>query len=241
MHAEAIDTLTRSFARAPMQEALSWHTLWRGMAAAFALLWKEGETQSIQYAPTSAPAVRHASSPMSPNACISLTSDGECPNATYFKREKPGNVPATNGCGPAGGTIKIPQGYGTVDFTASCDQHDICYEDCFTPRETCDDNLGIDIARACATGYPASGVRNQLNRYMCFEHAFAYQAAVAIFGGSAWVAAQIKACECCRTNIWCQCNETCYDELATCQAECRASLGCFTGICEPASVDLCPL
>src|SRR5688572_18407172 len=45
------------------------------------------------------------------DGCLLLNHDGSCPPNTT-KREKPGNVPTMNGCGPEGGSIKIPQGYG---------------------------------------------------------------------------------------------------------------------------------
>lgn len=33
--------------------------------------------------------------------------------------------------------------------------------------------------------------------------------------------------------IWCECTQSCYSSAENCLAECRPSLGCFTGICEP--------
>lgn len=34
-------------------------------------------------------------------------------------------------------------------------------------------------------------------------------------------------------DIWCSCNDTCYSSATACLAECKTSLGCFTGICQP--------
>jgi hypothetical protein len=39
-----------------------------------------------------------------------------------------------------------------------------------------------------------------------------------------------RAAEC----IYCNCNKTYYDDIPSCQAQCKASLGCFVGICGPA-------
>jgi hypothetical protein len=33
-------------------------------------------------------------------------------------------------------------------------------------------------------------------------------------------------------DIWCGCNDKCYSSATDCLAECKASLGCFTGICQ---------
>src|SRR3990172_8398009 len=39
--------------------------------------------------------------------------------------------------------------------------------------------------------------------------------------------------------FWCNCNQTYYDDLVQCTAECHVSLACFTGICTNSSQDKC--
>ena len=55
--------------------------------------------------------------------------------------------------------------------------------------------------------------------------------------------AQRAACECCDRlkvdKIYCNCNKRCYTSATACTNECRASLGCFTGICGPATTEQC--
>ena len=41
------------------------------------------------------------------------------------------------------------------------------------------------------------------------------------------------------TNLWCEPKKKFYNDTATCQRECKASLGGFTGICEPAGTVTC--
>jgi hypothetical protein len=47
-------------------------------------------------------------------------------------------------------------------------------------------------------------------------------------------------CQAAPTKIYCNCNKTCYDDVQVCLSECKATLGCFTGICEPAQPGQCP-
>jgi hypothetical protein len=145
-----------------------------------------------------------------------------------------------NGCGPEGGTIKLPQGYGKADYTSSCNTHDVCYEECGTGKVKCDEDFRDDMYASCAAAYP--GALNSLFRLGCYERAWAYYQAVLQFGGDAWIAAQYKACECCHepTKVYCNCNKTCYDDVNVCLGECKTNLGCFTGICGPATEEQCP-
>jgi hypothetical protein len=168
-----------------------------------------------------------------------LNADGSCPPNTT-KQPQPGNVPTYNGCGPEGGSIKIPQGYGKADYRPACNGHDLCYEDCGSSKSTCDDNFHDGMDDSCAAAYP--GTLNALLRFGCYERSYAYYQAVSQFGDDAWIAAQYKACECCQkqTTVYCNCNKKCYTSVTTCLDECHASLGCFTGICGPAPPDQCP-
>jgi hypothetical protein len=171
-------------------------------------------------------------------ACTFLRSDGSCQPGTT-KKPKPGNVPSSNGCGPEGGSIKIPQGYGNADYTPACNNHDICYEDCQKPKSACDDDFYTGMKQACAAAY--AGVLNSLKRAGCYERAYVYYKAVSNFGDDAWIAGQNKACKCCwDQKIYCACNKTCYDDVTVCLNACPVGLGCFTGICEPSQPDQCP-
>lgn len=42
------------------------------------------------------------------------------------------------------------------------------------------------------------------------------------------------------TKVYCACNQQCYDDATSCLSECHTSLGCFTGICGPATAEECP-
>lgn len=218
-----IDTFTRSFAAANGNRAV-WRAV-TGTAAAglWALLRRN-----------TAPALAEDTA-----NCMMLNFDATCPPGTN-KQPKPGNTPSWNGCGPEGGSIKIPQGYGSADYTSSCNGHDVCYEECGTPKATCDDVFLEDMYDSCAAAYP--GVLKALLRMGCYERAYVYYQAVATFGDDAWLAGQKKACECCSEpqTVYCNCNKTCYDDVNVCLSECKTGLGCFTGICGPASAEQCP-
>jgi hypothetical protein len=173
--------------------------------------------------------------------CKIPTDDGRCPPNTT-RRALPGYVPGTNGCGPAGAPISIPQGYGDCDYSGSCNNHDLCYQECFTPKDKCDEDFRDQLYDACAAAYP--GTLNIPFRYGCYERAWAYYQAVSEGGGSAWVAAQQKSCECCpppdETLVYCSCNQKCYTDSTLCLNECKVGLGCNTAICAPAIAELCP-
>ena len=66
---------------------------------------------------------------------------------------------------------------------------------------------------------------------------------MASFADGAYADGQVEGCDCCEPPVqdcvFCNCNDTYYPQanVATCLSECHVSLGCFTGICEPAA---CP-
>ncbi len=157
----------------------------------------------------------------------------DCPN----KRPHPSNVKSVNGCGPAGGSIRFPQGFGQVDFaTAGCNQHDICYETCGASKAKCDTDLGNALRGMCEIVYSDNGFL----RIVCKFVGSVYELAPTKFGDDAFKAAQLKDCECCRPKIYCSCTNRCYDDAVTCATDCHASLACFTGICIPATTGKCP-
>jgi hypothetical protein len=226
MNHNLFDSLTRVLA-SPYQPRQRWQAL---AGTAFATFWS-----TWSHTPT------HANTTaMRPGSgCMLLNHDATCPLGTK-KQTKPGNVPTINGCGAEGSNLPIPQGYGKADFTPGCNQHDICYEDCHRPKDACEDEFHNNLNQICAATYP--GKLNALFRYGCYERAYVFYQAVSLFGGDAWVAAQQKACECCKSDdkIHCNCNKKCYNSAIECINDCKASLECFTGICAPATEEQCP-
>lgn len=224
-----IDTLTRVIAT-PAPSRSTWRTVATVATTGFWALINRSLAQ---------PSNALASVNDANQLCQPPDSDGACPPNTT-KRTKPGNVPTTNGCGPEGGSFRIPQGYGNADYTSSCNTHDVCYEECGKDKVTCDEEFRDDMYASCDATY--TGFTQKLLRFGCYERAWAYYQAVLRYGDDAWSAAQQKACECCeeKTKIYCNCNKTCYDDIGTCLSDCVVSTGCFTGICTPATEEQCP-
>jgi len=228
MSQDWIDTLTRAVAT-----PASGRPVWRALAGALS-----GTVASAAGGLVGRGPLQPQPAQAAPGSnCMALNHDATCPPGTE-KQPKPGNTPTMNGCGPEGGSIKIPQGYGRADYTGSCNQHDVCYEDCYTSKDTCDEEFLEDMLDACAAAYP--GALNSLFRFGCYERAYIYYQAVSNFGDDAWIAAQQKACECCKSKVYCNCNKKCYDDVSVCLNECKVTLGCFTGICGPAEPGQCP-
>ena len=159
-----------------------------------------------------------------------------CPN----KRPHPGNVRSSNGCGAANSDFKPPQSFGSASFTIPCNNHDICYETCNTPKSTCDSTFGNQLVDTCIATYSGSF----LTETACIFVAGAYELAVTLFGGSAYDAGQTKDCECCFPvpMVYCGCTDTCYPTATDCfAAGCKASLSCFGKIiCGPPPPGKCP-
>jgi hypothetical protein len=189
------------------------------------------------------PGLAYAAAPAAPAAesCTGVLGDGSCP-PDYRKKPKPGNTPVVNGCGGQGSDFRPPQGFGKAAFTPACNEHDTCYENCGATQAGCDAEFLADMADSCRAAYP--GLANTLKRFACYDLASAFYAAVSIMGGEFYAAGQQKACECCKdepepVQVFCNCNDTCYDDVNVCLNECQTSLGCFTGICGPAEPGQC--
>jgi hypothetical protein len=173
----------------------------------------------------------------------------DCP----CRREHPGYKATSNGCGPAGVLnlpkwALIPDSIAYISFKSACDHHDICYGTCNQTKTKCDDALGDEIYDSCVATYPVSD-GSSLNPFTAFQQAMCnglgntYVWGVSGTGGDeAYDAAQKEACECCFpvTQVYCPCNDTCYDDAAVCLNDCPVSLGCFNGICAPATGTECP-
>jgi len=143
-----------------------------------------------------------------------------CPHPTQNSE----HLAASNTCGPSGGgvsaalTAVIPNtypavaypslvnmyvdGFGRANFAGACDKHDICYGTCGTSKESCDDDLAMNMLKACSLEFPISPydlAQNQMHDN-CRHHAYVYWEAVRHLGSSAFQAGQDVACECCRTS-----------------------------------------
>ena len=166
----------------------------------------------------------------------------ECLNKT----PRPSNERAGNGCGPAWfpPTLKVPQGAGPASYVDSCNRHDTCYETCNADKARCDNVFERDMRVSCyrAYPYPRSGRDEDAGlRGVCTSRARLYARLVRDHGQSAYDEAQKKDCECCSVpQVYCACNQQCYDSGSDCLSECRTSLGCFAGICAPATEEQCP-
>ncbi len=163
-----------------------------------------------------------------------------CPN----RRHHPGASPSVNGCGPAGSVDLVPDNFGPVNFTSGCDAHDRCYGTCNSSKAECDSDMADAMRLACTNQWSDSVLTWPLLA-ACYKVADVYHAAVALGGGGAFDEAQREDCECCHpvqpTAVYCFCTDTCYPEVNTCLANCKATLGCFTGICEPATAEECAI
>lgn len=218
MESEPFDRLTRGLSASTSRRQM-FRMLARAAAGGLAA-WAGGSA----LAPNSARAAN----------CQAVGGDGECPPNTN-KRGKAGNQPTVNGCGAEGSDFRPPQGFGEADYTPACNNHDVCYEMCDISKGSCDFDFLLDMRQSCRATYSW----NLLYRAWCSDLALIFTAAVGLGGGDAWRAAQQKACECCST-VYCSCNQSCYDDVNVCLDECKTSLGCFTGICGPASAEQCP-
>jgi secretory phospholipase A2 len=161
-----------------------------------------------------------------------------CPN----KRHHPGASPSINGCGPADSVDLVSDTFGPVNFAPGCNVHDQCYGTCNSDREQCDDDMA-DAMRLACTNQWADSVATWPLLAACYRVADAYWLAVRAGGAGAWETAQKEDCECCHpvpaAQVYCACNDTCYPDPQSCLAVCKVGLGCFTGICGPATQGEC--
>lgn len=151
------------------------------------------------------------------------------------KKVPKSGAPSFNGCGATGEVIgrdaQVPDGIpGIYDFYEPCKAHDICYGTCGSSQQTCDDNFFNDMTAYCNAEHAwwsPIGVS-------CRNYARLYHLAVSSAGEEAHASAQVEACDCCEPScVHCSCNDVVYTSVQRCLDECRVSLGCFTGICEP--------
>lgn len=229
MRSTHFDTLTRSLASsASRRDALK--MLGGSIAAGVATYWGVGRAAPLNAAPM-------AMAPQQDNkTCQPLMEDTRCPS-NYQKEPIPGHKPSFNGCGGEGSGFRPPQSFGRANFVPSCNAHDVCYENCGMSQGDCDSAFLADLVSSCAAAYP--GIILSVDRFACYDVAGVYTAVVASVGGEFYREGQKKACRCCRQKTYCKCNETCYDSTALCLTNCKATLGCFTGICAPAEEGQC--
>lgn len=169
--------------------------------------------------------------------CVPAGEDGGCEDGRQ-KVSNPLNVATCNGCGGDGSPFRPPQSFfGTAPFTVPCNHHDTCYEDCGKTKAQCDDQFQEELSQSCLAAYNEDEV---LAGGACFATAAAYATFVRQAGEEFWSGGQQKACLCCKSQVYCACTNKCYTEVGLCIAECRVSLGCFTGVCGPAEPGQCP-
>jgi len=88
----------------------------------------------------------------------------ECKNG-HTPRQNPAHVGIrrTNGCGSLGVDISSILGLA-ADFTACCNEHDVCYDQCNAGRTNCDNKLFDCLKRYCNGPKRAQLGCNNLNR-----------------------------------------------------------------------------
>ncbi len=154
------------------------------------------------------------------------------------KVPKENYTPTYNGCGPDGLDYVVPDNLpGIYDFLGPCKQHDICYGTCGSSQAQCDEDFRQGNLAHCTQRH---GARWSSLGFECRRLAEVYYRAVSSGGAGAHADAQVQACACCETDcLSCSCNNQLYTSIQECQSACRVSLGCFTGICQPVSSDMC--
>lgn len=135
----------------------------------------------------------------------------QCPNKVQKSGYNPwGHV---NGCGSEGGS-EFPDApmssahatdsvyltiHGSTDggnFIGACNAHDACYANCNSEKIGCDVTFGDTLRSTCYNDYNSSLLEAG---YLaeCLSYAVAYEAAVSLFGGSAYDSTQKTVCNCC--------------------------------------------
>ncbi len=149
--------------------------------------------------------------------CTAVDASGFCPTSTE-KKDNGTSHTDFNGCGGAGSSAPVPQGFGFARYTDPCNYHDICYGDCHTNKDACDRQFLSDILQECKRSYPFPLL---LARAACIEVAAAFYLAVHNFGDPFWASGQQLHCKCCKCD-----GPTCGD---TCCGPCEK---CENGVCK---------
>lgn len=164
-----------------------------------------------------------------------LTGPTDCPDNRVPKLNY---TPITNGCGPQSGRDLVPDDFGWWSFREPCNGHDRCYGTCGANKEDCDLKFLQDMQQECSK-LPWYYAEKQV---ACVNAASVYWAAVRFTskGKEAYETGQVEGCDCCEPTdscVHCNCNGQIYRDVQLCLDECKATLGCFTGICAPVA---CP-
>lgn len=189
-----------------------------------------------------------------------------CPASPRCRSSRDNFTPSINGCGPSKFSKliengMIPQGFGAADFRnggcpegqlCGCNQHDACYGTCNSSKSACDAAMHDDMRKECFKKFPVGRNDNcsDLNVVcerdrlgICLARARLYFRLVSGLGQGPFEDAQKEACQCCdstSSKVYCACNKKCYSTSTACLSECHGGLGCFTGICGPATAEQCP-
>lgn len=112
---------------------------------------------------------------------------------TETRTARPGVQPEPNGCGTK--NFPVQSKFGKADFTAACNQHDICYDTCKSDKTACNDKFYELMQTECKRAYPVKG-RLQTT---CSEKAYTYrnEGGIAATLLGAYDDAQMRVCQCC--------------------------------------------
>ncbi|MBX3382416.1 MAG: hypothetical protein KF864_02800 [Phycisphaeraceae bacterium] len=97
-----------------------------------------------------------------------------------------------NACGATGGWVKyvpVPNSH-VADFSACCNNHDLCWGTCGASKSMCDSVFDSCMAAVCLN----MNEPEPLSRVLCMSISGWYYRAVRDFGGSAYANAQFHAC-----------------------------------------------
>ncbi len=120
---------------------------------------------------------------------------------------RPNFKPTFNGCGtkedkfpdtwpgPGAKIGKAKYRGPRANFGTACNLHDICYDTCGKPKDTCDKEFCKRLNKSCTDTWP--GAKQSAWRGRCESEAGLYCAGVALAGDAAYWKAQGEACQCC--------------------------------------------
>ncbi|XP_059172001.1 group XIIA secretory phospholipase A2-like [Physella acuta] len=122
----------------------------------------------------------------SKKGCVFQCPDGNTP------KQNPEFTPTSNGCGAFG--FKLEEHIKIADVTSCCDAHDVCYDTCNRPKDTCDIEFKECLEDLC-TKYTDVLPNPEWPKY-CVHGVDMIYAATMLLGCKPYRDAQEKACVC---------------------------------------------
>ncbi len=119
----------------------------------------------------------------------------DCHPPMVWQQSPTGIVPPVDGCSAPRmlpGAPNDPGWFLDVNFTDVCNQHDLCYSDCNTSKQDCDENFRVALLGYCQQRYPT----NWLQRNRCNTWARAYFQGVDWGGNEPYNNRQNLNCHC---------------------------------------------